>query len=219
MKGRERFPVGLTLAAAVGFAICAGLGVWQLQRAAWKAHVLAQIAARSHAPPEPIGPVLARAARGDDVSFTRVVASCQPSPPSVTTYQAGAENGGWIWRATATCPLAGAPYDGILVERGSLDASRGSTIAPAVTLGPPREVEGVLRPAPPKPGAANGRLARYVLVAERETPPVPGVTPTRIADAAPASLQYVGAYAPTWFGLAAVLAGVYAALLWRRLRP
>ena len=78
--------------------------------------------------------------------------------------------------------------------------------------------------SPPTPGAAPARLAParlapYVLVAERETPPVPGVTPSRIADSAPETLQYVGAYAPTWFGLAAVLAGVYAALLWRRLRP
>jgi surfeit locus 1 family protein len=220
MKGREgRFPVGLTLAALIVFAICVGLGVWQLQRAAWKARVLGQIAARAHAPPAPIGPVLARAARGEDVGFTRVVANCQPSPPTATSFQAGADNGGWIWRATAPCPLAGAVYAGVLVERGSLDASRGSTIAPTVTLGPLREVEGVLRPAPPNPGAATARFAPYILVAEREAPPVPGVTPTRFADAAPESLQYVGAYAPTWFGLAGVLAGVYAALLWRRLRP
>ena len=30
---RTRFPVGLTLAAVIAFAICCGLGVWQLQRA------------------------------------------------------------------------------------------------------------------------------------------------------------------------------------------
>jgi len=219
MKGKERFPIGLTLAALIAFAICAGLGVWQLQRAAWKAHVLTQIAARAHARPQPIGPVLARAARGEDMGFTRVVVNCQPSPPSATSYQAGADTGGWVWRATATCALPDAAYAGVLVERGVLDASRGATAAPTVTLGPPREVEGVLRPAPPNPGASNARLAPYVLVAERETPPVPGVTPTPVADAAPATLQYVGAYAPTWFGLAGVLAGVYAALLWRRLRP
>src|SRR5215469_5618929 len=130
-----RFPFGLTLAALVVFAICCGLGVWQLQRAAWKAHVLAQIAARAHAPPEPIGPVLARAARGEDMGFTRVVANCQPAPPSPTSFRAGADNGGWIWRATAPCPLADAAYAGVLVERGVLDASRGSTVAPSVTLG------------------------------------------------------------------------------------
>jgi len=217
MKGRERFPVGLTLAAAVGFAICAGLGVWQLQRAAWKAHLLAEIAARRDAPAQPIGPVLAMAARGEEISFTRVSAQCQAQPPSSTSYKAGNQNGEWVWRAFSQCRLVGAPYPWVLVERGVLDASRGSTTSPTTALPPPGEVTGVLRPA--RDGGRPSPESPYVLAAEHESPPPPGVTPSRIADAAPENLQYVGAYAPTWFGLAGVLACVYAALLWRRLRP
>lgn len=209
----RRFPFGLTLAALIVFVLCCALGTWQLQRAAWKAHMLAAIAQRRDAPPQPIGPVLARAAGGADVGFTPVTAICLPSSPAATSYRAGSDSEGWIWRAAAPCRLAGAAYPSIIVDRGSLDASRGSTTPPTVVLPPPRDVAGVLRPAP-KPG---DRLPPYVLVAERETPAPPGVTPTKLTDV-PENLQYVGAYAVTWFGLAGVLAGVYAALLWRRLR-
>ena len=45
MTSRPRFPVGLTLGAAVVFVVCCGLGVWQLQRAQWKTHELARIEA------------------------------------------------------------------------------------------------------------------------------------------------------------------------------
>jgi surfeit locus 1 family protein len=60
--------------------------------------------------------------------------------------------------------------------------------------------------------------APYVLVAERETPAPPGVAPSPYPDAA-GNLEYVGAYAPTWFGLAGALVAIYAAMLWRRYHP
>ncbi|MEJ0066889.1 MAG: hypothetical protein WDM85_16925 [Caulobacteraceae bacterium] len=57
-----------------------------------------------------------------------------------------------------------------------------------------------------------------MLVADHETPPTPGVTPTPYPDAGD-NLQYAGAYWLTWFGLAGAVAGVYAAMLWRRTPP
>ena len=58
------------------FALCAALGLWQLQRFDWKQGQLARIAAMQAAPAQPIIPVLAQAARGKDVSFDRVFADC-----------------------------------------------------------------------------------------------------------------------------------------------
>ncbi|HEX5262727.1 MAG TPA: SURF1 family cytochrome oxidase biogenesis protein, partial [Phenylobacterium sp.] len=63
---RPPFPVGLTFATAIVFAICLALGMWQLQRAAWKAHELIRITALKTAAPQPIGPVLVAAAAGGD---------------------------------------------------------------------------------------------------------------------------------------------------------
>jgi surfeit locus 1 family protein len=51
---RERFV--LLLCAALGVALLAGLGAWQMQRLHWKEDVLARIAARRDAPPAPPPP-------------------------------------------------------------------------------------------------------------------------------------------------------------------
>jgi surfeit locus 1 family protein len=218
MTSRPRFPVGLTLAVAVVFVVCCGLGVWQLQRGAWKTRELARIEALKHAPPTPIGPVLTRAVRGDDVSFTRVAADCEPTQAQPAVFHLVSDNGEWIARTLGACHLAGAPYQGIVVDRGFLISSRGSPNPPALTLPAPARVVGVLyaRAAPPAVGIA--RAAPYVLVAEQETPLAPGVTPTPYPDAGD-NLQYAGAYWLTWFGLAGAVACVYAAMLWRRTHP
>jgi surfeit locus 1 family protein len=210
----RRLPVGLTLGVAVVFVICCGLGVWQLQRAAWKGGELKRIAALKDAPPQPIGAALSRAAAGADVSFTRVSVDCAPAS-AVAAYRMTTEGGDWIARARADCRLpAGAPYAGVLVDRGLVAGSRGATVAPTAALPAPRHVEGVLY----RTAEGQAGQAPYILVAEREAPAVPGVTPTPYPDAA-GNLEYVGAYAPTWFGLAGALIAIYAAMLWRRYHP
>ena len=218
-RSRVRFPIGLSLAAAIVFVVCCGLGAWQLRRGAWKAHELGRIAALRHAPPAPIAPVLARVLKGEDVTFTRVAAACQPQPARPAAFHMVSDNGEWIARTMGACHLTQAPYDGVVVDRGFLEASRGSPNPPATTLPSPVSVVGVLYPHAEPPQAFGLILpAPYVLVAERETPPAPGVTPTPYPDAGD-NLQYAGAYWLTWFGLAGAVACVYAAMLWRRHHP
>src|SRR4051812_8302314 len=72
----RRFPVGLTVATVIAFAILVALGTWQVQRLHWKEDLLARIAALQAAPARPIGPVLAAVARGGDADYTRVSATC-----------------------------------------------------------------------------------------------------------------------------------------------
>ena len=215
---RPRFPVGLTLAAVIVFAICFGLGVWQLRRAAWKVGELKRIVALKGAAPQPIEPVLARASSGWDASFTRVAADCAPG--SIPTgYHLTTDNDEWVARARADCHLSDGPYNGILVDRGLVASSRGATVAPTAILPAPQHVEGVLyHLVEPTSAPAAGMAAPYILVVERETPAPPGVTPAPYPDAA-GNLEYVGSYAPTWFGLAGVAACFYAAMLWRRHHP
>ena len=215
---QSRFPLGLTLATVVAFAICAALGVWQLQRIDWKQHQLARIAELKHAAPAPIGPVLARAAKGQDVTFTPVVADCAPSPAAPAGFHLISDNGDWIARTLGACRLAAGGYDGITVDRGYLLSSRGSPNPPGATLPSPEHVVGVLYARPDPPMVGLRRPAPYVLVVRQETPAAPGVTPTPYPDATD-NMQYVGADWLTWFGLAGVLACVYAAMLWRRTHP
>jgi len=218
MTSRPRFPVGLTLAAAVVFAVCVSLGVWQLRRADWKVRELARIEALKHAPATPLAPLFARMLKGEDLIFTRVVTNCEPGPATPAGFRLVSDNGEWIARTLSPCHLPDRPYEGIVVDRGFLDVSRGSPNPPAANLPMPRQVVGVLYPRVEPPALGLTHPAPYVLVAERETPPAAGVTPTPYPDAGD-NLQYVGAYWLTWFGLAGAVACVYAAMLWRRNHP
>jgi surfeit locus 1 family protein len=216
---RIRFPLGLTLAAVVVFLICCGLGAWQVQRGAWKAQELARIAALQHAAPVPVAPVLQRLAGGAEVTFTRVVADCAPAPPAPGIFRMMPDNGDWVARAVSPCALAAGPYDGVMVDRGFFTASRGAVTPPVATLPAPVHVVGVLFPHGEFAPSSLRHPAPAILVAETETPPPPGIAPAAYPGATADQLQYVGAYAVTWFGLAGALACFYAAMLWRRYHP
>ena len=104
-KAPARFPVGLTIATAIAFAILCALGVWQVQRLAWKTELLRQIETRSTAPPAALERVLARA-DGEDLGFYRVQVVCPglDTAPFLQLYalkdgQAGS-------RLISACPLA-----------------------------------------------------------------------------------------------------------------
>lgn len=230
-------PVGLTIAVLISLAILVSLGAWQLQRLKWKQDLLAEIAALQAAPSRPIAPALERLAGGQTVDFTRVTAVCPglAQAPFLQLYalkdgQAGA-------RLVSACALEGGPYGAILVDRGFV----ADTISARPPVDPadrtPVEVTGVLRapdPAtfvtPANEPDANRWFSRDVaamaarlgaqrpapvfLMAETSTNPQwkalePAALPAEIPNR---HLEY----AMTWFGLAAALVGVYAALLWKR---
>ena len=216
---RPRFPFVLSLVCAAAFAVLVGLGAWQLQRLHWKQAELARIARLNASWPQPIAAVLVLAARGQDVELSRVAATCAPAPRAPARLKMTTDNGQWIARALAPCRLAGAPYAGVIADLGFIEATRGQTEPGAPVIPAPVRLTGVLfKPAPPD-GPTPPGFAPYLLSVETEAPPEAGVVPAPYAVSAADNLEYVGDYAPTWFGLAGVLAGVYAALLWRRLHP
>ena len=75
-EARPRFPVGLTIATAIAFAILIGLGVWQLQRLKWKEALLAHVAELEMSKAQALEFPLAALARGADVEYTRVSIVC-----------------------------------------------------------------------------------------------------------------------------------------------
>jgi surfeit locus 1 family protein len=227
----------MTLATAVALAILVALGVWQLQRLKWKEGLLAHIAALQSAPARPVEPELDALARGRDVGFTRVRATCPglAAAPFLQLY--GIRDGQAGWRLISACEVQSLKYRSLLVDRGFVaDASaERPPVKPADRA--PVEVTGVLRTpdkatfmTPANQPAANRWFSRDVpamaaalgapqpaptmLFAESATNPdlkslVPAPLPTEIPNR---HLEY----ALTWFGLAAALAGVYAAVLLRR---
>ncbi len=238
MAERRGFPVGLTIATVIGLAILIALGTWQVRRLAWKEDLLRRIAALQSAAARPVEPVLSRLAHGEDVNFTRVVATCPglAAAPFLELYaikdgQAGS-------RLISACRAPSLAYRTLLVDRGftpdSVDAR--PRVDPSDTA--PTEVTGVLRtpdrrnlfspanrperwftrdiPAMAAALKAPDPAAPVFLFAESRTNPDFGaLTPAPVpADIPNRHLEY----AITWYGLAAALAGVYAAMLlkWRK---
>ena len=234
---KPRFPIGLTIATAIALAILVALGVWQMERRAWKEDLLARIAALQAAPARPVEEVLTSAKGPEDLSFVRVRAVCPglATAPFLQLY--GLRDGQAGTRLISACRL-GADRS-ILVDRGFVADTISSRPPVDSARQAPVTVEGVLR-APDAPtfvtpanqpnanqwysrdiaemarqlGATNP--APVFLMAETSSNPewkalIPAPLPTEIPNR---HLEY----ALTWFGLAGALACVYAAMLFRRLK-
>ncbi len=233
-----RFPLGMTFAAFVAFAILCGLGTWQLNRLAWKRDLVARIAAAQTAEPQPLPIVLERAEHGSQVQFVRVEAVCPglSRAPFVEVY--ALRQGAAGSRLVSACRLGASRWKTILVDRGFVSERISARPPVDANAGAPVRVVGVLR----EPGARNpfagkrdpagrfysrevGPIARALdadrpapvfLMAETSTNPEwEGLEPAPL----PAGLTNRHLeYAITWFGLALALLGVYGAMLlkWRR---
>jgi surfeit locus 1 family protein len=233
----KRFPIGLTIATAVALAILVGLGVWQVQRLAWKEALLAQVAALQNAPAVPLGPVLDRIATGADAGFTRVVVDCPGLGKAPFLELFSVREAGAGMRLISACKVASGPYGSVLVDRGFVSDQVSARPAIDAASTAPIHMIGVLRVpdkatfvTPKNELAANRWYSRdvpamakalgvrapapLILMAETSTnpewkaldpQPLPAEIPNRHLE-----------YALTWFGLAAALACVYAATLWKR---
>ncbi len=239
----RRFPVGLTIAAGFAFLILVGLGGWQLQRLRWKEDLLAHIAALQHAPAQPIAAVLARAAAGADVDFTRVRAFClAPAAPPPAAFRYALRAGAVGWRLLTMCRLSDGSFDGVLLDRGLVLRDAGHMSPAAARFADPGSVTGILRALGSRPllggetmSGANApaafrvvdaaaltriagasRIARpapYMLAVEAESPPLTGVLPAPLPQDVPNN--HLG-YALTWFGLAIALVWIWAARVFGR---
>lgn len=234
----RRSLVFATLATAVALPILIGLGVWQLERLAWKEALIARLTQRLEAapdkmPPADQWPMLAR----DDMEFRRVSFSAQLVPGAEAFVYATAsplrqdsnEPGFWVF-----APARLADGSTVIVNRGFVPngkrdpATRAQgAITGAVTFTgllrwpedrgmftPPDDVNGnvwYLRDHNAIAAGKNwGRVAPFYVELEAPVPPGGLPSPARVSTIRlPNShLQY----AVTWFGLAAGLAGVY--LVW-----
>jgi surfeit locus 1 family protein len=220
----RRFPIGLTIATLIAFAILCGLGVWQLKRLAWKEDLLARIEVLKTAPAQPLGEVLARAEKGEDVAWTRVSVECSSDKPQTLPLVYGVRDGDIVWRATAICQqTSAAGYGAILLDLGVVKALTGQPTPAPVAIAAPAQAVGVLMAPKQLGGDRAATVARfaaykpapYILMVESATPVPPGVTPAPLpAEISNRHMEY----ALTWFGLAVTLLFIYAAMLWRKMR-
>lgn len=226
---KGKFPFGLTVTVAVALAILISLGVWQLQRLAWKTELLADVAAAKTAPVRPLAEALAM----KDAEYRRVETDCRSLATAPFIELHAIIDGVTGVRLVSPCY---SPDGNILVDRGFV-AAEISARPGVMTSDQFVHVTGVLRRSEkgnaftPPPGggkfysrdlAAMKKAlgveggADYFLMAETSSnpewqalkpAPLPADIPNRHLE-----------YALTWFGLAGVLVAIYAAMLMRRLK-
>lgn len=222
------------IVAAAAFAVLIGLGVWQLERKVWKENLIATLAERMSAKPSPLSPRaewqnLTPAA--DEFRRVRMRVAFDPRR------EARVYSGGAGLRDDVKAPgyFAFAPArlsDGatVVINRGHVDnPTPDASLKPIAVPDAAADIVGVLRwPEPPGWFVAPysqrqdlwfardhramaerygwGEVAPFYI--EMESPSPPGGVPRPGSLTVKLRNDHFG-YALTWFGLAAVLLGVF----------
>lgn len=212
--GKRRFLVVLCL---LGVLLFAGLGVWQVERLAWKLDLIARVEARVHARPTAVPPAAWRAvdAHRDEYRHVRVQGTFLYDRS--TLVDALTERGAGFWVVT---PLR--THDGtVLINRGFVPTEWARN-AGSSAVGGPVAVTGLLRVSEPEGrflranAPAQDRWFSRDVAAIARARGLGRVAPFFVdADAAPNPGGYpIGGltvvefrnahlvYALTWFGLA-----------------
>lgn len=228
-RAAERRPRSLAALVALGAAallvFCAliALGVWQIERRAWKLDLIERVDARLHASPSPPpAPSAWPAFSASDDEYRRVRLTGAFDYGAVTFTQAATELGAGYWAMT---PLKAREGFTVLVNRGFVDPEHRD----AARSGPPGEttVTGLLRATEPKggflrsnePAADLWRSRDVAAIAERrglgdaapyfvdaDATPNPGGWPVGGLTVVAFPNNHL-VYALTWFGLALMVAG------------
>lgn len=227
--GETRRGIAFFLGLAVVVAVLTGLGVWQVQRRAWKHDLIARVAQRIHAPPRAApGPEAWSAFNRRDDEYRAVRVSGYYLPGRDTFVQAVTELGGGYWVLT---PLRADGGFTVLINRGFLPIELHKSL-PSAPIGPVT-VTGLLRVSEPGGGflrdnqPTEDRWYSRDVVAIAAARHLPGAAPYFVdargsgAGGWPRGgltvVQFPDnhlVYAMTWFGLALLVAG-FAIRAWR----
>ena len=230
-EAARRFPWVLTLCFLPALALLIGLGAWQVQRLHWKEGLIAQAEAAAAEPviewwrPEDLAP------------FRKFELSCPGIQSAPFLELQTIRDGEPGVRLISVCRPEGVNAV-LLIDRGFVAESISARppVEPSdqvvVLFGEFRTVPkpGPFAPPPPEPGHRflvrdEAAMAQYLeagpvagtIFATTSTNPEfkalqPSVPPVAFSN------NHLG-YAATWFGLALALAGFYAAMVMRRMKP
>ncbi|MFG1409653.1 SURF1 family protein [Xanthobacter sp. VTT E-85241] len=208
----------LRLLAVALSALLVGLGIWQLERRAWKLELIARIDARVHAPPVAApGPPDWSAISAARDEYRRVRATGTFLNERETLVKAVTERGGGFWVVT---PLKTVEGFTVLVNRGFVPADEARA---ARRTEDPAVVVGLMRMSEPKGGFLRANDPATDRWYSRD---VPAIAAKRgVPDAAPYFIDAEASggtgpqggltiidfpnnhliYALTWFGLAVMV--------------
>jgi cytochrome oxidase assembly protein ShyY1 len=196
-----RPPLLPTLVVAAAVAVMIGLGVWQLQRAAWKDRLIAEYAAAAAMPALDLDPLLAREERLPPLAFRRVLLTCHAE--NVLPDQRGGRNrdtGQGGYSAFVPCRPGAEGLAGRIVVNAGWAALPDSTRRLSLN----GIVAGQLGPVEAR--------ERVILTAATATSPLAPSTPPSIEDIPNNHLSY----AFQWFFFAVTAVVIYLLALRRR---
>jgi len=224
---------GLTVAAVILVAILCALGVWQLQRLKWKEALIATV--NGHMAAAPVSLDQAMAMTPDEVQYRKVALDGRFDNAKEVFVFTTAAGGGPAYHVLTPFTAAGGKT--LMVDRGEIPgdlmpparrvAVEGETHMVGVWRMP--DAPGWFTPAPDRTrhvwyardlagiAAAQGIRLAAPIVIEADATPNPGGWPKGGQTVVDFPNNHLS-YAITWFGLAAALAGVYAALLRKKLQ-
>lgn len=230
------------IATFVALAILMGLGFWQLERKAWKEDLIARIATRSSAEP---GAILPEAewrnwrAEADEFRRVRVTGIFLNDAEAPVYGLAPSERGAPLQGYYLFTPLRLASGAAVIVNRGFVPTDKVDPTTRSESLPQGKvTVTGLIRaPEPrgwflpenrpaenrwfirsPQEIASAKNLARVApFYVEADATPNPGGWPKGGQRRLSLSNNHLQ-YALTWFGIAAALIAMFAALAWQRLR-
>jgi len=142
--------LAVNVAALVVVAVLVALGIWQVERRAWKLDLIARVEARVHAPPVAVPPqvdwpnVTAASTEYRHVQVSGVFLDVRPA-----LVQAVTALGGGFWMLA---PLRTANGDVVLVNRGFIPSDQREAFASASPPPGLQEVRGLLRISEPGGG-------------------------------------------------------------------
>ncbi len=228
---------------AVAFAALVGLGSWQLERRAWKLDLIQQVEARADAPPRPLPPArqwdtLSRA--GDEYAHVRVTGTYDHAKEALVYTVLSEPNGPLRGPGfTVITPLMLPDGSAVLINRGFVPTDRRDPASRAAgQVAGPVTVTGLLRfaeeassfvpandPArnawyrrdPSEIAAARGLPKAAPFLIDADASPNPGGLPQGGETRLVFPNRHLE-YALTWYGLAATMLAVIAAVVISRRR-
>lgn len=229
---RPRSPALQALLVALGLLACAGfvaLGLWQVQRLAWKEALIARVERNVHGPAQPAPLPADWAALSREDEYRRLQLAGRFDYQREVLVRASTILGAGYWVLT---PLRTEAGHWVLVNRGFVPPQMKGEVPQGA---PEQTVVGLLRPSEPGGGilqdnepAAGRWYSRDVAAIAAQQGLEGGVAPFFV-DAQPAGdangqwprpgltvLQFTNnhlVYAITWFALAAIMAGATGFLL------
>ena len=244
-RPRWRGLVAPAIATLLATAILVSLGVWQVERLAWKESLLATIAARTKAPPAPLPPQAEWQSLQPDAYAYRHVAATGSFDNAHEAHvfrplsEADAHGPAHGIGDLVLVPFRLAQGGTVIVNRGFVPADRldpktraaGEVAGETTITGLMREPEPRNSFTPADDPAKNQWFTRdpATIAAALNIADAAPFTIDEDAGQAPGGLPQGGetlvdipnnhlSYALTWFGLALGLLGVFAVSAWRRLR-